>query len=381
MTLYTSYEDILFKYNWTGNGSNSTTQLQYNGISAENSVYNFNYFFAETKTDIENTRYYNTPGNDVDGTVANPIYDPDTGEQINPFKIHEDILGMTAEQKLAFEIVSGQSNSHSNSAYDSYFTEVAKISFNTGTATNSQIVMGNLEYPEGYSDTKAAVTTNIPDSFPSSYDEYLADRHGDIWLNSGFDGNGDGTVDWSDISRGSTALNVILHEVGHALGLKGDGDLFGTPLNNMEYTVMSYAPSASMDLSSAVGDNIYSSTLQLYDILAIQKIYNSRNYETRANGDLRDTSYDVTNAFSSTQINDAFMYTIWDGGGVDTIDASGFDDHVVIDLRQGEFSSIGESVDSNFSGGSRGTGLAVNNVAVAYHACPSSNDLRHIGRI
>lgn len=46
--------------------------------------------------------------------------------------------------------------------------------------------------------------------------------------------------------------------------------------------------------------------------------------------------------FSGATADDAFLYTIWDGGGNDTIDASGFDVRAEIDLREGRFSSIGK---------------------------------------
>src|SRR5690606_18667070 len=75
--------------------------------------------------------------------------------------------------------------------------------------------------------------------------------------------------------------------------------------------------------------------------------------------------------FGATK-NTSFIYTIWDGGGQDTLDASGYDDHVILDLRQGMFSSIGKAVDAGYNGGPRNdgfgvSGLAEDNVAIALH--------------
>ncbi|MEM8563215.1 MAG: calcium-binding protein [Pseudomonadota bacterium] len=73
-------------------------------------------------------------------------------------------------------------------------------------------------------------------------------------------------------------------------------------------------------------------------------------------------------AFATTAPNDAFIYTIWDGGGTDLISADGFYESgagasaitgAEIDLRQGAFSSIGSSVTA---------ARATENVAIAYHS-------------
>lgn len=112
-------------------------------------------------------------------------------------------------------------------------------------------------------------------------------------------------------------------------------------------------------------------TLQLYDIAALQEIY-GRNYEKAPDS----TAWTVSVMNYSADLDDAFLYTIWDGSGVaDTIDASelntyGISDGVEIDLRQGRFSSIGEDVYGNaITKDSEATADDPDpgNVAIAFH--------------
>ncbi|MCD4669351.1 MAG: M10 family metallopeptidase C-terminal domain-containing protein, partial [Actinomycetia bacterium] len=141
-------------------------------------------------------------------------------------------------------------------------------------------------------------------------------------------------------------------------------------IDDQKYTMMSYQPMEGM--TSADGSiTIYPSGLQLHDIAAVQSIY-GRNYATRAD----DTTYSGTTAFNNNYITSpsTFIYTIWDGGGDDSISAAGYTVSAKIDLRQGEFSSIG--VDANgtalFNWQVDGDNLItetrdIGNVAVAFH--------------
>ena len=100
-----------------------------------------------------------------------------------------------------------------------------------------------------------------------------------------------------------------------------------------------------MSYTSYGGVSGYAHTPMLYDILAIQYLYGA-NDATRGG----DTTY----AFGSS--SESFM-TIWDGGGVDTLDASTQSLPADISLVAGTFSSIGPKA----YGGS-----AFENVAIAF---------------
>ena len=335
MVNITRYEDLLLEYNWTGDGKNGfTTQLPTTGISPDtNGIYTLNFAFITSQSDI----------------IATGDYITSDEEYINFRSLH-------VNQIEATKIVLHQSVSHDYS-YSAYFSDVANIDFASGSVASAELIIGNndtqnSEFLDSQSNPDPTVAGyEIPWDTQVTWSE---EQYGDIWLNEDYDPNQDSSVEWNDISLGSYALTAIMHEFGHALGLKGDNGL-PTDIDNMKYTMMSYQPLLGMD-PAGPGNSVLPSGLQLLDIAAIQGIY-GLNFSTRSG----DTTYSKTTAFTSTGPNDAFIYTIWDGNGSDEIDVSGYTNSqgAIVDLRQGEFSSVGY----NALGGA-----AVDNLAIAYHA-------------
>jgi serralysin len=144
---------------------------------------------------------------------------------------------------------------------------------------------------------------------------------------------------------GAFGFSVIIHELGHAIGLKHPGDYnaggggtegpyLPSAEDTTQYSVMSYNDQAS---------GVYNTTPSIYDIAAVQYLYGANtSYQSG------DTTYSFANVTSS------FMQTIWDGGGTDTLDLSAQTRAARVNLAAGSFSSIG--VDGS------------NNVAIAYGA-------------
>ena len=131
----------------------------------------------------------------------------------------------------------------------------------------------------------------------------------------------DNTVDISDPSR----ENLILHELGHALGLKHpfgvDPSLPASEENN-KYTVMSYSNNPDNDLRS--------DAMQLYDVLALQDTWGAAEYNKG------NTTY--TGPRSDT------VDTVWDTGGTDLFKKNG-KGAATLDLREGAFSQFGSHDD------------------------------------
>ena len=236
----------------------------------------------------------------------------------------------------------------SPSAWGGSFSDVAKIDFNAGDTTNADIVIG-------------ATTNGGTPSIDSTVGAYELDynagwsalKHGDIWLNN------DASLVWDVSGVGTTSHFAIMHEISHSLGwdvLDNNGVPLDTDLDSQKYTVTSYNFLDGMLIADGLPNEVLPSGLQLLDIAAVQAIY-GENWDTR-NED--NTQYSKTTAFASTRLNEAFIYTIWDGGGTgDAIDASGYDIAATIDLNEGAFSSIGYNAEGT---------AAIDNVAIAYKA-------------
>lgn len=173
-----------------------------------------------------------------------------------------------------------------------------------------------------------------PDEFTLAW-SYLPGRSvrsGDIWANTR------GLLNAQDWNPGTLSFEAMLHEIGHALGLKHpffdpDNETAATlppPLDNTRYTVMSYT------YNNPAGDegNEYSyhpTTPMLLDIAAIQHIYGA-NRQYHAGNDLY--------LFNET---DTYHETIWDAGGIDFIQYNG-SAPAIIDLNPTAASQIGPPV-------------------------------------
>ena len=164
---------------------------------------------------------------------------------------------------------------------------------------------------------------------PGTYWDY----DGDIFLNNDFL-----TQEGYGLNKGEYGYLTILHELGHALGLKHpfeDGNELPVSLDDTTHTIMSYTsknnytPELSFSYNKIFIDyiDINPSSYSIYDIAALQAIY---GVNTTTNID--DTTYTIS--FEEQKIQ-----TIWDAGGIDTIDLSNTTGSSIIDLRDGTLNS------------------------------------------
>ena len=159
------------------------------------------------------------------------------------------------------------------------------------------------------------VNTLVSNSSAFAFFPSNIESGGDIWLNANtkdiLDGKFIDTFSESSFQEGSFAYSILVHEIGHSLGLKHpfetssrNFDTLNDDDNVINNTIMSYAVALNSDV---VGLTAYPTTPMLEDIRAIQHLYGTNNSFNSG-----DTSYFFDDSTT-------YFQTIWDSGGTDKI--------------------------------------------------------------
>ncbi|HYD12459.1 MAG TPA: M10 family metallopeptidase C-terminal domain-containing protein [Allosphingosinicella sp.] len=186
--------------------------------------------------------------------------------------------------------------------------------------------------------------------------------------------------DFNNPIRGNYAWMGILHETGHALGLKHGHEFplaISADHDSTEYSVMTYRSYPGDDVEGYGNEQYgYPQTLMMLDIAALQKIYDGANFAFNQ-GNSTYTWDSNTGEMSINGVgqgapgngvggsaNRVFL-TVWDGNGIDTYDMSNYNNANTIDLRPGEWSTTSPDQLANLRGGAGGPHFARGNVANA----------------
>ena len=190
---------------------------------------------------------------------------------------------------------------------------------------------------------------------------------GDVWVADPYAPAAEGgNSSNAQLDPGQYGLQTLNHELGHSLGLSHpgnynfsddtDGDGEPDPItytgdaqyfqDSHQFTIMSYFDAyetGAQYIDWNVMRFIYPSTPMVDDVLVIQQKYGV-DTTTRTGNDTYgfNATAGVTNEAMRFAEGETFaVFTIWDAGGNDTLDLSGYHTDSIIDLREGGYSSAG----------------------------------------
>jgi len=143
---------------------------------------------------------------------------------------------------------------------------------------------------------------------------------GDVWFSNQWDSDA-----MANVAPGTYAFTTILHELGHALGLKHPFD--GSPnldaaQDNFFYTIMSYDVKENSPVSSVSAD-FYPTTPQYFDLLAMETLYGQS--PTANPGNTKYVFYGTQHywqTINDVSGHDTIIYKSSTGGRIDLSDAT-----------------------------------------------------------
>lgn len=339
-------------------GIDDSTTLNFKTVNIVSIFEERDVLFAKDKDDYEkwgngfgtgvNLTYSFAISSDVNQTSYNGEEDIRNGKTaITPLNDEQKNLFRNATQKWA-------------NIANITFTEVADVGPNTG---------GDIRVAFYHDDNDVGGSAN----HAKSYYPFNGTYAGDIWLNDYYKNDYFKVSDLNPLG----GLATMIHELGHSLAISHPNDDAEDPDYSKLTTIMSYNTADHSFIFLDTNDDwyrIYDSTPMVEDIKAIQKLYGA------------NMTYNAGDTIYGFHQSNPFFMTIWDAGGNDTISTANFSKNCVIDLNEGQYSSIRMDLlnvdedwedDEDYYDGTKNLGLAYG--VTIENAIGGSGDDRIIG--
>jgi serralysin len=260
------------------------------------------------------------------GAPGNPV--PRAGVGTITYAFFNTAAEVYSSESSKFQPLNAAQRDAVRSAF-AIWGDFVNVAFVEGTPATADINIGNLATDEDFFSAYA--------SYPG-----FSLKAGDIWISNLAASN-------QQVGLAEPGFRTLMHEIGHALGMSHPGAYDAAPnvtpsyeanaeyyQDSLQYTIMSYFASSS---TGAVRTS-FAATPMAHDIAAIQSLYGV-NMTARTG----DTHYGFNSnagraAFDFSQ-NTAPVIAIWDAGGIDTLDFSGWSSNSRIDLNPGASSDGG----------------------------------------